>query len=372
MELLLTCHRDPFSYIGGSETVVRELALRFCRMGHRVVIATKREPDVPYSAGYDEMGKRTSFSTGPTRELSVLTFESNGRGPWKTNWPLSDFMGYYNWDAILLYGQNVWITDEVWREVGRRWKKYASRARVLYAPVGFPHLFDLYYWPYYHVVQDHLIEQSDVTVALTDNELKVIPHIGKPKSLVKIPNGVDCAEFEDGYDAAVLDKYGIQSPYIMNVGGDYENKCVVDACLGVRKLNTFAALRHQLVLVGPQTEHYSNSWVRGLGIVPEEDKVALYHEADSVLQVSDFEGFGLTLLEALASGVPFVSTRVGAAEELANQYGGTLINTRSPASIAYHLYNELMTERDEDELRAIAARYDWDKIATEFERVMHG
>jgi glycosyltransferase involved in cell wall biosynthesis len=54
--------------------------------------------------------------------------------------------------------------------------------------------------------------------------------------------------------------------------------------------------------------------VRALGFV--EDLPGLYHSADVVLSTSEYEGFGLTLAEAMAAGVPVVSTRVGGVEDV--------------------------------------------------------
>jgi mannosyltransferase len=52
------------------------------------------------------------------------------------------------------------------------------------------------------------------------------------------------------------------------------------------------------------------------GRVSEEDKIALYQAADLYVTPSLYEGFGLTALEAMASGVPVVAADVGAFSEL--------------------------------------------------------
>src|SRR5438445_8461212 len=86
MRLLLTCHRDPFSYVGGSETVVRALAMQLSQRGHEVTVLTKREPSVPYHALYhNKDGERLQMLIGPEpKVINVLTFEPNGKGPLET------------------------------------------------------------------------------------------------------------------------------------------------------------------------------------------------------------------------------------------------------------------------------------------------
>lgn len=56
--------------------------------------------------------------------------------------------------------------------------------------------------------------------------------------------------------------------------------------------------------------------VRFLGEIPWEDVVRLYRALDLFAAPARWEGFGLTPLEAMASGVPVIASRVGAYETL--------------------------------------------------------
>lgn len=51
--------------------------------------------------------------------------------------------------------------------------------------------------------------------------------------------------------------------------------------------------------------------VHWLGPLHDKELVDAYHAADVFLSTSDYEGFGLTLVEAMAAGKPVVSTAVG-------------------------------------------------------------
>jgi glycosyltransferase involved in cell wall biosynthesis len=56
--------------------------------------------------------------------------------------------------------------------------------------------------------------------------------------------------------------------------------------------------------------------VRFLGYVPQEDMPPLYREATLFIFPSLYEGFGLPLLEAMASGCPVVSSHTSSMPEV--------------------------------------------------------
>lgn len=65
--------------------------------------------------------------------------------------------------------------------------------------------------------------------------------------------------------------------------------------------------------------------VHFLGEIPWEDVVRHYQALDLFAAPARWEGFGLTPLEAMASGVPVVASRVGAFETLITPETGTLV-----------------------------------------------
>lgn len=93
--------------------------------------------------------------------------------------------------------------------------------------------------------------------------------------------------------------------------------------------------------------------IRFLGELPWEDLVVLYQALDLFVAPARWEGFGLTPLEAMASGVPAIASRVGAYEALIRDgETGSLVETGDAASLEAALARWL----DDDTGRAAAGR----------------
>ena len=78
-------------------------------------------------------------------------------------------------------------------------------------------------------------------------------------------------------------------------------------------------------------EHALGGRVQALGRVPE--LTPLYHGADAFVFPSLMEGFGLPLLEAMAAGLPAVTSNFGTMAEVAGQ-GALTVDPRDPAALA--------------------------------------
>ncbi|MFQ5946340.1 MAG: glycosyltransferase family 4 protein [Anaerolineae bacterium] len=124
-------------------------------------------------------------------------------------------------------------------------------------------------------------------------------------------------------DAAVWSRYGLTPGYILYVGGFWPHKNV--PCLARAHATLPGRLRtsHPLVMAGgPVSEDLQRlvkepgSAVRCVGVVPDPDLPALYRGAALFAFPSGYEGFGLPVLEAMASGVPVLCSTAPALVEL--------------------------------------------------------
>ncbi|MBF0504587.1 MAG: glycosyltransferase family 4 protein [Candidatus Omnitrophica bacterium] len=110
--------------------------------------------------------------------------------------------------------------------------------------------------------------------------------------------------------------------------------------------------------------------IRNLGFLPRKMAFKSYRYLDLYVCSSDIEGGPLPVLEALASGVPVVSTQVGVAIEALSQGGGILVKKGSPEDLASAiakvmdhpgLFQDLSLEAGR-----VSENFTWEKIGKEY------
>lgn len=172
---------------------------------------------------------------------------------------------------------------------------------------------------------------------------------------------------------ALRERYGLREPYLLFLGWKNPNKN-----LG-RLLEAFAAsaLRdnHQLVLAGRVSDEHAPALqqrieqlglarrVVSAGYVPEHDVPALYAAAAALMFPSLYEGFGLPILEAMASGVPVLTSNVSSCPEVAGGHA-VLVDPLSVDAIAAAVEPTVrMDAAAREAARQYAATMTWERTA---------
>jgi len=98
-----------------------------------------------------------------------------------------------------------------------------------------------------------------------------------------------------------------------------------------------------------------------------------YQAADLFVLPTLYEGFGIVFIEAMASGIPIVSTTARAVPEVVGD-AGLLVQPRDPIALAEKILALLQNPSLIATLRerglSRAKRYDWEGIASRYERLM--
>ncbi len=171
-------------------------------------------------------------------------------------------------------------------------------------------------------------------------------------------------------------KYGLDSKYLLFVGTIQPRKNIIKLIQAYAKLQD---RKVDLVLVGKPGWLYDDiykapkkygvaSFVKFLGFVSEEDLPALYSGSEAFVLPSLYEGFGLPILEAMACGVPVVTSNTSSLPEVS---GGRalLVKPKDVYDISYNLSRILNEEDLRWRLKAKgkewSRRFSWEKTAKE-------
>jgi glycosyltransferase involved in cell wall biosynthesis len=158
---------------------------------------------------------------------------------------------------------------------------------------------------------------------------------GLPEAKILVtPNGVDPA-----FSPAGPSPNG--EPYALFVGALQRRK---DPLAAIDALALLGDVDLRLVFAGPdkggrvEAERVAErngvqARVEFHGHVPQEELAALYRGAACLVFPSRYEGFGLPVLEAMASGTPVVATTAGALPEVAGD-AAILVEERNPVALA--------------------------------------
>jgi glycosyltransferase involved in cell wall biosynthesis len=164
----------------------------------------------------------------------------------------------------------------------------------------------------------------------------------------------------------VLDRFGIRGPYVFNIGGVDVRKNLSALLRAFHELLPDIPESIQLVIGG--APHSGNPTVfpplepviRELGMesrvvltgrIPEEDKIALMQGASVYVTPSLYEGFGLSVLEAMGCGVPVIAANRTSLPEIVGD-AGVLVEPRvEPLAVAMR---SVLT--DPDCARALSSR----------------
>jgi glycosyltransferase involved in cell wall biosynthesis len=174
-----------------------------------------------------------------------------------------------------------------------------------------------------------------------------------------------------------LTALGLARPYLLFVGNPKPHKnldTVVKAYARARRLVPFEA---PLVCVGgssdkdlkirQRAQHLGLSdKVRLLGRVAEDELAAIYQGATLFLYPTLYEGFGLPVVEAMASGLPVITSNTSALKEVAEGYAH-LVNPLDVEAMAKGIA-QLMSDADRRATLAALGRqraddFRWDEAA---------
>ncbi|MFH1289197.1 MAG: glycosyltransferase family 1 protein [Patescibacteria group bacterium] len=181
----------------------------------------------------------------------------------------------------------------------------------------------------------------------------------------------------------ILKKFKIDMPFVVYTGSLYPHKNIERLAKAIRLINKEKNLL--LVIVCGRNvfwKRFKNwlvkeelgSFVKLLGFVDDSDLFSLYQKAEAFAFPSLLEGFGLPPLEAMAAGLPVVSSNATCLPEI---YGNAAyyFNPLSVSDMAKSIEKVIFDKKLQEELKKRGAKqvklYSWEKMADETLRIYH-
>ena len=194
------------------------------------------------------------------------------------------------------------------------------------------------------------------------------------EDIVVIPNGVDLEEFKPDLEKRrkIREKHGIEENEIvlMFSGHEFKRKGLEYIIRALPDVKEYV----KLLVVGKDNQNPYKELASKLGVLDKiifagfvPDISEYYAASDIFVFPTAYEAFSLATLEAVASGLPILATKVNGTEELIKEgYNGFFIK-REPKDIAEKINisveDENLRKQMSRNARKTAEKYSWDEVA---------
>ncbi|HBB37239.1 MAG: Glycosyl transferase group 1 [Candidatus Moranbacteria bacterium GW2011_GWC1_45_18] len=230
-----------------------------------------------------------------------------------------------------------------------------------------------------------MAKKSDRIIAVSESTKKDAKEIlGFPeKNISVVYNGIDKRFFEACSIPAekIRKDYGISGKYILFLGTLEPRKNLTRVLEGFSRFkNSFRGqFDHQLVVAGKRgwlfKEYFQQAEDLGInndviftGYVGGDDLKPLYSHAEFFVMPSLYEGFGQTIVEAMACGTPCLVSRVASIPEIAGD-AALYVNPHDTEGIGNAMEKLAGDKNLRDELvkkgKEQAKKFSWEKCARE-------
>ena len=226
------------------------------------------------------------------------------------------------------------------------------------------------------------VARADAIIAVTEaTRQEIIATLDvNPQKVFAIHNGVGrhFHPLSQAETTAVLHPHQLtHRGYILNVGTLEPRKNLIRLARAYGSLPTALRDRYPLVIAGMKGWHYESieqelapmirsGQVRLPGYIPAEALPALYAGAAMLVYPSLYEGFGLPLVEAMASGTPVITSNRSSMPEVVGD-AGILVEPEDEAMIAEAIHQLLEDSQAAQRLQQQglerARQFTWERCA---------
>lgn len=267
----------------------------------------------------------------------------------------------------------VTIHDLLWHEV-----------RGMSVTTQNPLVYLVKYGGYRLVVKNALLKSKSIFVPSRTIKDKLVKDHKISEEKIKVTYEAPSHAFRiKKTDTSVLKKYAVKTPYLIYTGSAYPHKNIISAVKAVKNLNYKSQKKIELLIVSSRSIFLENllqeiqdigasEFVKILGFVADRDLAQLYRNSLALIQPSLSEGFGLTGLEAMASGTAVLASDIEIFREIYGQ-AALYFNPKSVEDIAKKIEKISKMHIKRKELLKLGkkqlANFSWEKLIKETHEV---
>jgi len=247
--------------------------------------------------------------------------------------------------------------------------------------IRFPDLLNKSRQIYKKYILSLSVKKADIIIAVSHSTKRDIIEFFKvdEKKIKVIHHGVE-SKFRpisnvEGYRTM----NNLPKKMILNIGTLEPRKNVVTLIRAFKRLQEKGFKSHILVIAGERGWLYKKIFeeikssglqqsIRVLGVVSDEELPLLYNCADLFVYPSLYEGFGLPPLEAMACGIPIITSNTSSLPEVVGNVG-ILVDPNDIESLSDEMYrvlkdDKLMHQMSRDGLKR-SKMFTWERMANE-------
>jgi glycosyltransferase involved in cell wall biosynthesis len=356
-----------FPVLGGQEKVVYEISKRLAEKGHEVTILTT-----------DLFAEKEKYTKEETLDkIKILRFKNKyflggyGYSPDAINWLKKNWKKY---DIVHSHGYNRYLSEIAL-------KVLYKKIPLIFSPHGFIHTKKNYLFKIIHdLTIGRYIRKANYCTALTKLDFKEYKRLGvKERKILEIPNGVDFEEFskEDKKEISKIKKeYG---KFILYVGRIHKSKGLQYVIEAIKDIDI------KLLIVGKDSGYKKElekisegmkirSKIVFLGGIIDKKLIDFYKASEAFVLFSEWEGFGIVAIEAMAAGKPLIVSDRGSLPYLVKEgKQGFVVEFKNVQKLSNKieeiLTNKKLQEKMGKEGIKTSKNYDWKKIVNKYEEV---
>lgn len=311
---ILICCEFFYPSVGGAQKVCEELAYNFLKRGHKVTVATSR---------FNKKLKKNEIK----KNIKIKRFEIRGnliRGIKGEKKSYQNFLLKNKFDIVFIYAAQQWTFDLIFPIIDQ------IEAELFFAPCGFSKLNSTFYKSYY-LKLPKILKKFKVNILHSENYIDTMFFKrNKIQNKVFIPNAADLPSKK----LVTQHKHSSSEIFkITNISNIRPAKGQDIAML----VYFFSNLKQKskLIIYGNNTGSkiyycylkilkflieffYSNKSVDFVKNENRKNTISQFYHSDIFLFTSRLECSPLVLFESASAGLPFLSTNVGNAREIAN------------------------------------------------------